>query len=194
MEVSSTQELHRGRSAHLEVCSTEAGQLIPRSALPMSFTEGDGTRLGENNVAENSFVVVMLTTNKGSSGEGSTTLTGPAVKPMSATPPTSAPTSTAPQASAAAPAPVPAPASALVSLPAHAPPATASDLSDVYGHAASNLVANNNFEGTIQQILDMGGGTWDRDTVVRALRAAFNNPERAVEYLYSEFTRNRLYN
>ncbi|CAL5356427.1 unnamed protein product [Camellia sinensis] len=27
----------------------------------------------------------------------------------------------------------------------------------------------------------MGGGTWDRDTVVRALRAAYN-PERAVEY------------
>ena len=40
-------------------------------------------------------------------------------------------------------------------------------------------------EETIQQILDMGGGSWDRDTVVRALRAAYNNPERAVEYLYS---------
>lgn len=47
------------------------------------------------------------------------------------------------------------------------------------------MVAGNNFEGAIQQILDMGGGTWDRDTVVRALRAAYNNPERAVEYLYS---------
>ena len=56
---------------------------------------------------------------------------------------------------------------------------------DVYGQAASNLVAGINLEETIQQILDMGGGTWERDTVVRALRAAFNNPERAVEYLYS---------
>ncbi|KAL0423969.1 UNVERIFIED_CONTAM: Ubiquitin receptor d [Sesamum radiatum] len=56
---------------------------------------------------------------------------------------------------------------------------------DVYGQAASNLVAGNNLEATVQQILDMGGGSWDRDTVVRALRAAYNNPERAVEYLYS---------
>jgi len=57
--------------------------------------------------------------------------------------------------------------------------------SHVYGQAASNLVAGSNLEPTIQQILDMGGGMWDRDTVVRALRAAYNNPERAVEYLYS---------
>lgn len=57
--------------------------------------------------------------------------------------------------------------------------------SDIYGQAASNLVAGSNLEATIQQILDMGGGSWDRETVVRALRAAFNNPERAVEYLYS---------
>ena len=57
--------------------------------------------------------------------------------------------------------------------------------SEIYGQAASNLVAGNSLEVTIQQILDMGGGSWDRDTVVRALRAAYNNPERAVEYLYS---------
>ena len=54
-----------------------------------------------------------------------------------------------------------------------------------YGQAASDLVAGNNLEGTIQHILDMGGGTWDRDTVVRALRTAFNNPARAIDYLYS---------
>lgn len=56
---------------------------------------------------------------------------------------------------------------------------------DAYSQAASHLVAGNNLEESIQQIMDMGGGTWDRDTVVRALRAAYNNPERAVDYLYS---------
>jgi UV excision repair protein RAD23 len=55
----------------------------------------------------------------------------------------------------------------------------------MYGQAASNLVAGSNLEATIQEILDMGGGDWNRETVVRALRAAFNNPERAIDYLYS---------
>uniref|UniRef100_A0A803KUB9 Ubiquitin receptor RAD23 n=1 Tax=Chenopodium quinoa TaxID=63459 RepID=A0A803KUB9_CHEQI len=57
---------------------------------------------------------------------------------------------------------------------------------DTYDQAASNLIAGNNLEQTIQQIMDIGGGGWDRDTVIRALRAAYNNPERAIDYLYSE--------
>jgi len=56
---------------------------------------------------------------------------------------------------------------------------------DTYGQAASNLVSGDGLEQTVQQLMDMGGGSWDRDTVVRALRAAYNNPERAVDYLYS---------
>ncbi|XP_020684435.1 ubiquitin receptor RAD23d [Dendrobium catenatum] len=72
---------------------------------------------------------------------------------------------------------------AATAAPALAVPA--SSTADAYDQAASNLVAGKNLEQSIQQILDIGGGTWDRDTVVRALRAAFNNPERAVEYLYS---------
>ncbi|PIN05957.1 Nucleotide excision repair factor NEF2, RAD23 component [Handroanthus impetiginosus] len=143
----------------------------------------DGTTLEENKVAENNFVVVMLTKNKGSSGEGSTTSTAPSAKApqASAPPPASVPASTTPQPPSATPAPASTPVPA--STPAPAPPAN--NVSDVYGQAASNLVAGNNLEGAVQQILDMGGGTWDRDTVVRALRAAYNNPERAVEYLYS---------
>ncbi|KAB1994087.1 hypothetical protein ES319_D13G075500v1 [Gossypium barbadense] len=141
----------------------------------------DDTTLAENSVTENSFIVIMLTKNKGASGEGSTAST--------------APTKKAPEASSLPTAPAPA-STASVAMSAMAAPATESapvasstplnrSDSDVYGQAASNLVAGSNLEGTIQQILDMGGGTWDRDTVVRALRAAYNNPERAVEYLYS---------
>ncbi|RVX06382.1 Ubiquitin receptor RAD23c [Vitis vinifera] len=99
-------------------------------------------------------------------------------QPVSSSPPTSNQPSTAPQAPVVAlPEVIPEPAPAVA-------PSISSD-SDIYGQAASNLVAGNNLEVTIQQILDMGGGSWDRDTVVRALRAAYNNPERAVEYLYS---------
>ncbi|BAT93757.1 ubiquitin receptor RAD23c-like isoform X2 [Vigna umbellata] len=151
----------------------------------------DATTLEENNVAENSFIVIMLSKSKSTSGEGSTTSAAPSTKtPQTSAPPTStAPVSTAPQAPAATEAP-PATVSAPVSTPSVPPPVSISsgtpvEGSDIYGQAASNLVAGSNLEGTIQQIIDMGGGSWDRDTVVRALRAAYNNPERAVEYLYS---------
>ncbi|KAL3501703.1 hypothetical protein ACH5RR_036152 [Cinchona calisaya] len=136
----------------------------------------DGTTLEENKVAENSFVVVMLSKSKSSSGEGSTTSSAATTKaPQSSAPPP-------PVASLAASAPQP---PAVTPAPSSAQPPAAVSESDVYGQVASTLIAGNNLEGAIQQILDMGGGTWDRDTVVRALRAAYNNPERAVEYLYS---------
>lgn len=54
-----------------------------------------------------------------------------------------------------------------------------------YGQAASNLVAEGNLEQTIQEIMDISGGNWDRETVARVLRAAYNHPEQAVDYLYS---------
>ncbi|KAA3488357.1 ubiquitin receptor RAD23c-like isoform X2 [Gossypium australe] len=146
----------------------------------------DDTTLAENSVTENSFIVIMLTKvhlinqfNKGTTGEGSTASTAPTKKAPEASnlPTAPAPASTAPVATSAMAA----------AATESAPVASSTPLSDsdVYGQAASNLVAGSNLEGTIQQILDMGGGTWDRDTVVRALRAAYNNPERAVEYLYS---------
>ncbi|XP_072953645.1 ubiquitin receptor RAD23d-like [Typha angustifolia] len=148
----------------------------------------DDTTLDENKVAENSFIVIMLSKSKGSSSGASTATKAPAAQ--------ATPTNTvAPVPPTPEPAPSPAPATTLASIPANAPTPTATAAPapavtvanefDVYGQAASNLVAGSNLEQTIQQILDMGGGTWERDTVVRALRAAYNNPERAVEYLYS---------
>ncbi|KAG8056699.1 hypothetical protein GUJ93_ZPchr0002g24176 [Zizania palustris] len=145
---------------------------------------GDDTTLDENKVLENSFLVIMLRQNKGSSSAAPAT----SKAPLNQAPPTQIlPATPAPQAPVA-PTPV---VPVIVSAPAPiataspAPAVAVSTEADDYGQAASNLVAGSNLEATIQSILEMGGGTWDRDTVLRALRAAFNNPERAVEYLYS---------
>lgn len=140
----------------------------------------DGTTLDENKVAENSFIVIMLAKNKSTTGEASTTASAPKAAQPSAAP--APPPAAAPQppATVTPPAAVPPP-----NPPSDTAPAAIAPPENVYGQAASHLVAGTNLEGAIQQILDMGGGTWDRETVIRALRAAFNNPERAVEYLYS---------
>ncbi|CAK9857811.1 unnamed protein product [Sphagnum jensenii] len=135
----------------------------------------DDTTMDDNKVSENGFLVVMLT--KSSIGLHSAMCLQ--TKAPAAPPSSSSGTVPAPAAAVHPPAPSPPPPAAPTL------PAPSLGQGDVYGQAASNLVAGTNLEQTVQQIIDMGGGSWNRDTVVRALRAAFNNPERAVEYLYS---------
>lgn len=156
----------------------------------------DETTMADNKVADNSFLVVMLTKTKAAppaaGAPAPAAAAGPPASSSSASVQTLAPS---PPALSPAPAPTPAPVppAALAPAPAVvAPPLPEASTAgapagagDGYGQAASNLVAGSAREQTVQQLLDMGGGTWDRDTVTRALQAAFNNPERAVEYLYS---------
>ncbi|KAJ3694822.1 hypothetical protein LUZ60_000199 [Juncus effusus] len=147
----------------------------------------DDTTLEDNKVAENTFIVVMLSKPKGSASGSSTAPKTPAPVPPTNTV-QSAPTVPAPVPTQAPPStlpPAPASAAAPTGTAAPATAVSVSEEGDVYGQAASNLVSGSNLEQTVQQILDMGGGTWDRDTVIRALRAAYNNPERAIDYLYS---------
>ncbi|KAL1223343.1 Ubiquitin receptor RAD23d [Cardamine amara subsp. amara] len=164
-----------------QAIETVHGALYP-AAQQMLIHQGkvlkDESTLEQNNVVENSFIVIMLSKAKVTSS-GASTASVPAPAPTPAQPLQTVP---APQVSAPTVS-VPEPMS--VTATDAAPAAAASVQTDVYGQAASNLVAGTTLESTVQQILDMGGGSWDRDTVVRALRAAFNNPERAVEYLYS---------
>ncbi|KAK9091251.1 hypothetical protein Sjap_024428 [Stephania japonica] len=178
---------------------TVQGSAVYPAAQQMLIHQGkvlkDNTTLDENKVAENSFLVIMLTKIERDEGrkhgfERTLMFDAPTATPQAPAAPIASTPAVPEPAPAASPAPAPAPAST-----GAAGYALASDnfpdalccrsTEDVYSRAASNLVAGNNFEDAIQMILDMGGGTWDRDTVVRALRAAYNNPERAVEYLYT---------
>ncbi|GAY49466.1 hypothetical protein CUMW_119310 [Citrus unshiu] len=139
----------------------------------------DETTLADNKVSEDGFLVVMLSKSKtlGSAGASS-------AQPAHTTPPTTAPSSNStPPQEASVPPPAPTPSTPASNVTSNVTAANAN--SDTYGQAASNLVAGNDLEQTIQQIMDMGGGTWDKETVTRALQAAYNNPERAVDYLYS---------
>ncbi|RAL42532.1 hypothetical protein DM860_011150 [Cuscuta australis] len=126
----------------------------------------DESTLTENNVSEDGFLVVMLSKSKtvGSSGTSC-----------------AQPSATGAPASNTTTAPVVPPSEVVPkSVKSASDAATAS-----YSQAASNLVAGGNLEEIIQQLIDVGGGNWDKETVTRALRAAYNNPERAIDYLYS---------
>jgi UV excision repair protein RAD23 len=55
------------------------------------------------------------------------------------------------------------------------------------GHGASFL-SGDVLQSAISSMMEMG---FERDQVMRALRASFNNPDRAVEYLMTVSSRSR---
>ncbi|KAK4742611.1 hypothetical protein SAY87_000612 [Trapa incisa] len=137
----------------------------------------DETTLADNKVSEDGFLVVMLSKSKtpGSAGT-STSSTQPTSTTPAVPPPNNPPVAVEVQTQAPP---------AMKSSTSTPDGATANPSTDAYSQAASHLVAGNSLEDTIQQIMDIGGGVWDKETVARALRAAYGNPERAIDYLYS---------
>ncbi|KAG6611664.1 UV excision repair protein RAD23 [Phytophthora cinnamomi] len=140
----------------------------------------DDSTLAEYNVKENDFLVVMVTKPKAPKPAAAA---APAAAAPASTPAAAAP---APAAAAAAAPAAPSTSSAsssssataaAVSTPSAAPATTAASSSAGDG---SGLVAGEQMSAAVQQLVDMG---FPEDQVRSALRAAFNNPERAVEYL-----------
>jgi len=132
----------------------------------------DSSKISQYNIPENEFLVLMVRKPKGAPEKPT-----PAPAPVQ-TQPQSTPTATPTPQPQIAPSFAP---SNVQSTPTENKPAD-SGKPEGYGSAASTLVVGSEYENMVKQLCDMG---FDREQVVAALRAAFNNPDRAVEYLMS---------
>ncbi|XP_031174598.1 RAD23 homolog A, nucleotide excision repair protein a isoform X1 [Sander lucioperca] len=143
----------------------------------------DDTPIKDYNIDEKNFVVVMVS--KAKSAAAASPPASDAPKPPVQD---SGSTSTAVQATIPASAPVPTPAAVPIpseeakeepSAAATEPQQPASSSSGGLD-ASSALVTGAEYEAMLTEIMSMG---YERERVVAALRASFNNPHRAVEYL-----------
>ncbi|CAK9877224.1 unnamed protein product [Sphagnum jensenii] len=141
----------------------------------------DDTSMEDNKVSENGFLVVMLTKVSFCSSSDQLIRAINMSEQIDAAGQISLCRHVAVSAEDLQPTPTPSP----VGTASATNPASSLLTGDTYGQADSNVVAGTNLEETVVQLMEMGGGSWDRETVVNALQAAFNNPERAVDYLYS---------
>ncbi|KAL6305240.1 hypothetical protein BKA93DRAFT_731538 [Sparassis latifolia] len=139
----------------------------------------DGNTVESCEIKEKDFLVLMPKVSPATpAASTSATVTAIAAPVPAASPAPSAPEpAAAPAPAAAVPEPPNAPLlspATVAAPPAEAPPTAFGD--------SNSFVTGDALQSTIQNMMEMG---FEREQVMRALRASFNNPDRAVEYLFS---------
>jgi len=156
----------------------------------------DDEPLSKYNIDEKKFIVVMVAKPKGSPAAPKPNTTTPVAPPAAApatTATAAAPAAAEPAAAGAAATEASAPSSAAAATggssaggsasattPSHSAPQTPTEDKKNETPGTGDLVVGEDYNRMVQNIMDMG---YEKTQVEAALRASFNNPDRAVEYL-----------
>lgn len=140
----------------------------------------DDKTIADANFKEKDFCVVMVSKPK---AQPAASTSAPAPAPAAATAAQPAPPQTPahPATTPAVPnAPAPAPAAAAPAATEPETPAPANENPQQPGDSSTSFISGSALETSVNEMVSMG---FPREQVQRAMRASFNNPHRAVEYL-----------